>query len=180
MTRLPIALFLTSLFALGCSSVFGLRDDDDDSLRSENAVERQARIERDLRIEASHQIVDVYGVPHLKTTITATNAGPLPIEGSGAYRVWYSRAYMNAGRTGDPIWRVEEYLQNSGVPDLERTISIPPGQSVVFGRGGVPSVPVGEITKGAPAGRYYFTVVFELADPRLRTGEFNAGEIDLP
>jgi hypothetical protein len=178
MIRLPIALFLTSLVMLGCSSLLGLQDNDDDPLRSESAVERQARIERDLRVEGAHQIVDVYGVPYLATTITATNAGSLPIEGIGGIWLWYSRAYTDSGRTGAPVWKVEEYLQDKGVPDLARTFSIAPGQSVAFT--GVPGAPIADILKGAPPGRYYFTVVLELIDPRLRTGEFNAGEADLP
>lgn len=180
MIRLPIALFLTSLVMLGCSSLLGLQDNDDDSLRSENAVERQARIERDLRIEASHQIVEVNGVRRLATSITATNIGSQPIEADAGVWVWFLRAYTRPERTGEPVWKLEDLLQGSGVPDLGRWFEIPPGESVVFDGGWVPAIPVTDILNGAPPGRYYFTVVLELANPSLRTGEFMAGEADLP
>src|SRR5690606_17436947 len=104
--------------------------DDNDSTESETAIEQQARIQRDLVIHAQHTIVDHQGIPHLATTISATNTGSRPIEAEAGIWVWFLRAYATAERTGSPVWRFEDQVQSSGVPDLGRRFVVPADATV--------------------------------------------------
>lgn len=135
------------------------------------------RWNNDLAIEVSYKFFTrLDGPSFLWAYITGTNTGKDPLQGITGGCHWWLRVYSNPGRTGTPIWTLED-SPNLGCQFNLVEINILPGESFDFrpARGDY----VSEILGDRPSATYYFTAVLELDEPNLRTKEFNAGELHL-